>query len=112
MDSAVHVKKPSYLTDMYFHRLWIVDYLKDKDAKYNNYPFIDYFIARGYIRCVFWGGYDLFPNNVSVAFQYKKMEYMIPLWERIVYKTIPYRTINSILITILHSVRKVKLALS
>ena len=112
IDSAVHVKKPNYLTDMYFHRLWIVDYLKDMDAKYNSYPLVDYFIARGYIRCVFWGGYDLLPNNVNVATQYKNTEFMIPLWEKIVYKTIPFRPINSILIYFLHYVRKIKLALS
>lgn len=112
MDSAVHVKKPSYITDMYFHRLWIVNFLKNKNAKYGNYPLIDYFIARGYIRCIFWGGYDLLPNNVDITTQYNNTKYMIPLWEKIVYKTIPYKSINSILIYFLHYVRKMKLTLS
>lgn len=108
-DSAVHLKRPNYIADMYFYRIWICNYLGENSnikSQQNNF---ELFLIRGYIRCIFWGGFDHLPLD-----EYKKhlriystLKRNLSLWERIVFMTYPQKSLNRFIVYLLHLIRKI-----
>lgn len=110
--SAVHQIKPTYISDMFYYRMWISDFLIKWNAKYLNNELIDLYIIQGYIRCIFLGGGDYLPNQLyyDLKSRYIRVRDLLPLWERIVYHTIPMKFVNEIAIQLLYYIRRIKIA--
>lgn len=108
-DSAVHLKRPTYISDMYFYRSWICTYLQRSNVNIYKQDQTDLFLIRGYIRCIFfWGGdylpIDEYNKNLNV---YSIIKSNLSLWEKIVFKTYPHKKLNKLIVYLLHFIRNI-----
>lgn len=107
-DSAVHLKRPAYIADMYFYRIWICDYLQKNNIKIEQND-INLFFTRGYIRCVFWGGlYKLPPDEYNKRLKtYSNIKTNLFVWERMIFRTYPQKKLNQLIVYSLHFIRNI-----
>ena len=108
-DSAVHAKRPAYISDMYFYRTWVCDFLQKNSVNKYTQKNLDLYLIRGFIRCIFCGGLchlplDEYKKHLKV---YSTIKSSLSLWERLDFKTCHQKKLNQFIVYSLQLIRNI-----